>query len=77
MLSFSENRKPKYIEVKTTPGKSLTPFHYSLNEKLFAEKNSEQYFIYRLYNYDEDSNTADFLHHKKCERKFTYATYGF
>nr|WP_315224517.1 DUF3883 domain-containing protein [uncultured Flavobacterium sp.] len=60
ILSFDENRKPKYIEVKTTSGKSLTPFYYSINEKLFAEQNKEQYFIYRLYNYDEESNTADF-----------------
>lgn len=60
VLSFNEKRQPKYIEVKTTLGKSLTPFHYSINEKLFAEQNSEQYFIYRLYNYDDESNTADF-----------------
>lgn len=60
VLSFDENRKPKCIEVKTTKGKSLTPFDYTITEKLFAEQNPESYFIYRLYNYDEESNTADF-----------------
>ena len=59
--SFDENRKPKYIEVKTTIGNSLTPFDYTINEKIFAEQNNEAYFIYRLYNYDEESNSADFF----------------
>lgn len=61
ILSFDEKRKPKYIEVKTTSGNGLTPFDYTLNEKTFAEQNSESYFIYRLYNYDEETNTADFF----------------
>ncbi len=61
ILSFDENRNPKYIEVKTTTGKNLTPFDYTLNEKLFAEQNLDSYFIYRLYNYNEEDNTADFF----------------
>lgn len=61
VLSFSENRKPKYIEVKTTLGNSLTPFDYTINEKIFAEQNVDSYVIYRLYNYNEESNTADFF----------------
>ncbi|MEX2484560.1 MAG: DUF3883 domain-containing protein [Brumimicrobium sp.] len=61
VLSFNEKRKPKYIEVKTTTGNSLTPFDYTINEKAFAEQNSESYLIYRLYNYDEETNTADFF----------------
>ena len=61
VLSFDEKRKPKYIEVKTTTGSSLTPFDYTINEKAFAEQNSESYLIYRLYNYDEETNTADFF----------------
>lgn len=60
VLSFEENRKPKYIEVKTTKGNSLTPFDYTINEKLFSDQNPKSYFIYRLYNYDEENNTADF-----------------
>lgn len=60
VLSFDESRKPKYIEVKTTKGKILTPFDYTINEKLFAEQKPKSYFIYRLYNYNEENNTADF-----------------
>ena len=61
ILSYDEKRKPKYIEVKTTTRSSLTPFEYTINEKAFAEQNNESYLIYRLYNYDEETNTADFF----------------
>lgn len=60
ILSFNDNRTPKYIEVKTTTGRNLTPFHFSINEKLFAEQNTEHYLIYRLYNYNEKNSAADF-----------------
>lgn len=59
--SFYEDRRPKYIEVKTTTFNSLTPFNLTINEKLFAELNKENYVIYRLYNYDDEDNTADFF----------------
>ena len=67
ILSFHSDRSPKYIEVKTTNGNVATPFYYSLNEKCFAERNSKSYCIYRLYNYDEESNTADFYLIKNIE----------
>jgi len=80
VLSFDENRKPKYIEVKTTTGKSLTPFDYTLNEKLFGEQYPNSYFIYRLYNYDDEDNTADFfiiklLNESALMQPMTYKVY--
>jgi len=60
VLSFDIEGNEKYIEVKTTRGRSLTPFYYTINELLFAKQNPESYSIYRLYNYDEESNTADY-----------------
>ncbi|MCB0663690.1 MAG: DUF3883 domain-containing protein, partial [Saprospiraceae bacterium] len=59
ILSFDENGESKYIEVKTTPGDSRTPFYYTQNEKAFALQNPDNYIIYRLYNYDKEKNTAD------------------
>lgn len=58
--SFNEDGKPLYIEVKTTRGSQDTPFDLSLNEYLFAERHKTDYIIYRLYNYDEELNSADF-----------------
>ncbi len=61
ILSFDKNGREKYIEVKTTSGGEETPFNFTINEKLFAETKPDQYVIYRLYNFDEEKNTADFF----------------
>lgn len=60
ILSFDGNENRLYIEVKTTIGNENTPFDLSLNEYLYAEKHENDYVIYRLYNYDEERNNADF-----------------
>jgi hypothetical protein len=51
--------KEKYIEVKTTLGNELTPFFLSENERQFSLKNSDKYYLYRLYNLDEYNKVAD------------------
>lgn len=60
IISFSEDGSSVYIEVKTTTGDQNTPFDISLNEFLFAKENTSNHKIYRLYNYNEESNNADF-----------------
>ena len=61
ILSFDENGNEKYIEVKTTEGDEKTPFYLSRNEYLFSEKNQGKYCIYRLYNYHDEANHADYF----------------
>lgn len=58
--SFHLTEESKFIEVKTTRGFENTPFYLSLNEKLFSEKFPDKFYIYRLYNYDDVTNTAEF-----------------
>ena len=75
-----EPPEPKYIEVKTTKGNSISPFNLTINEKLFSEQNVGSYVIYRLYNYNEESNTADFFMIEQLEesvlmRPTTYKVY--
>ena len=72
ILSFNENGKEKFIEVKTTKGNEKTPFHLSINEKLFAEQNFENYVIYRLYNFEEEQNTADFYEIYNLEKELLF-----
>ncbi|MES2654056.1 MAG: DUF3883 domain-containing protein [Bacteroidota bacterium] len=60
ILSFNEDGKELYIEVKTTRGGENTSFDLSLNEYLFAKQHTS-FCIYRLYNYDEGLNNADFF----------------
>jgi hypothetical protein len=61
--SFKEDGSALYIEVKTTRGNAQTDFFMSINEVRFAEQHSESYCLYRLYNFDSDTNTADFFIH--------------
>lgn len=60
VISFDEDGNKIYIEVKTTRGDHNTPFFYTINEYLFAERNPNNYLIYRLYNFNDDTNNADF-----------------
>lgn len=48
-----------YIEVKTTKGGLDTPFYMSENEKLFMEIYKENTLIYRVYNYNQDTNVGE------------------
>lgn len=61
VLSFDDNGNEKYIEVKTTEGHEKMPFYLSLNEYLFCEQNKGKYSIYRLYNYNYDTNHAEYF----------------
>lgn len=49
--SFDHNRRPIYIEVKTTTGRENEPFYLTHNELKFAEKHKENYFIFRVYGF--------------------------
>jgi hypothetical protein len=61
ILSYHEDETVKNIEVKTTTSNKLTPFYYTATEKAFADANPQKYVIYRLFNFDGISNTADFF----------------
>jgi hypothetical protein len=60
ILSFFEDGTEKHIEVKTTIGNIDKPFDISLNEWMFMRKHPNGYFIYRLFNYSEKENIAEF-----------------
>ena len=59
VLSFDTQGNPKYIEVKTTRGSAQSPFYLTDNEIAFLDQNRGSYCIYRLYNYVEETNSAD------------------
>ena len=51
----------KYIEVKTTEGGKTTQFFISSGEVKFSRENKEQYYLYRVYNYDKKTGNAKFF----------------
>jgi len=48
-----------YIEVKTTSGGLNTPFYMSENEIAFMEIYKSNTLIYRVYNYNQDTNVGE------------------
>lgn len=54
-----ENFEILYIEVKTTKGDLNTPFYMSENEKTFIEIYKDNTLIYRVYNYNQDTNVGE------------------
>jgi hypothetical protein len=51
--SFTLEGVEKYIEVKTTRGPANAPFFISPNELEFSKHRSDNYFLYRLYEWDD------------------------
>ena len=58
--SYDENGKVKYIEVKTTRSKDSTPFYISAGELKFGREHSDNYYIYRVYDYNDDTDSGKF-----------------
>jgi Protein NO VEIN, C-terminal/Domain of unknown function (DUF3427) len=51
IASYNEDGSPVFIEVKTTTGVADTPFYLSSHEVAFAQQKSNQFRLYRLYEY--------------------------
>jgi hypothetical protein len=49
ILSFDEQSNDKYIEVKSTRSGIDTPFYFTRNELEFSNRNSNSYFLYRVF----------------------------
>lgn len=50
--SFNSDNTIRYIEVKTTEYSINTPYHISINELLCSEQLGNNYFLYRVYNFN-------------------------
>lgn len=61
ILSFDLNGLEKYIEVKTTKGKKNSTFFVTRNELEKSKLEGEKYFLYRVYEYYENTGEANLL----------------
>ncbi|MDP4265181.1 MAG: DUF3883 domain-containing protein [Bacteroidota bacterium] len=59
IISFTDSGERKYIEVKTTTGNQYEPFYLS-NSEMEAMKRLNNYWIYRVYNFNIDLKKGDF-----------------
>ena len=53
ILSFNKNGTDRYIEVKTTKLAKETPIFFSKGEYEFSKVHSQNYNLYRLFNFDK------------------------
>ena len=61
VLSFdAETGKPVFIEVKTTNGSCNSAFYITRNE-LERSRVSDNYYLYRLYDYDSETDSYQIL----------------
>lgn len=56
--SYTPQGQVKYIEVKTTRGSADSPFYVKKHELEFASRHPENYYLYRVYEYDEVLNSG-------------------
>ena len=64
ILSYDERGEEKYIEVKTTTSGENQPFYITRNELQRSIQNSDNFVLYRLYNFDVTNMTAQFFEWK-------------
>lgn len=61
IYSYNSNGDPIFIEVKTTKGNADTPFFITRNELERSKQEQENYFIYRVYNFNDKTLKGDLL----------------
>jgi hypothetical protein len=59
ILSYDEEGEEMYIEVKTTKGNLSSPFYLTRNELERSIQDEENYYLYRIYNFSEETNEAN------------------
>lgn len=57
--SFDKDGTEIYIEVKTTTSNKIDGFYLSENERSIAEEKKEQYKVYRVYNLNKKTKSAN------------------
>lgn len=60
ILSFDLNGNEKRIEVKTTRSDISRPFYLTKNELEYSTLNSDNYFLYRLFDFDSKLNKGKY-----------------
>jgi len=64
ILSYDKNGQEIFIEVKTTSYGSGTPFYITRNELVCSKQDSNKFFLYRLYDFDDANNKAKYYKRK-------------
>ena len=70
--SFEPGGARKYIEVKTTTGDQDNEFFITANELEFSKQHPDNFYLYRVYQYNDQNNRGKFFFVKgSLEGNFT------
>jgi len=77
ILSYDQNGKEIFIEVKTTKGNVNSTFYITRNELEKSKIEKDNYRVYRVYKYNDETENAELLIIKGdlsnlCEIPLTY-----
>lgn len=61
VLSYDENGNKMFIEVKATKSGKNTPFFITRNELARSKQEKNNYYIYRIYNFNDETLRGDVL----------------
>ncbi|MBN2298073.1 MAG: DUF3427 domain-containing protein [Deltaproteobacteria bacterium] len=76
--SYTPQGEVKYIEVKTTRGSADTPFYLRNHELEFARRHPDNYYLYRVYEYDEALNAGKlYLSRGNIQERFQMTPTGY
>ena len=60
ICSYSTDGEEKFLEVKTTRGTAQTACIMTVNEVEFSRQRHNNYFLYRVFDFEENRNSARF-----------------
>ncbi|QQE11521.1 DUF3427 domain-containing protein [Planctomycetota bacterium] len=76
--SYKENGDPLYIEVKTTKGGPHADIYITINEQAFSERESANYAMYRVYDFNPTLNTGKlYIRHGNISDHFGFTPLTF
>jgi len=75
VLSFDVDGRERFIEVKTTSFGKMTPFFLSRNELGFSEAVSDQYHLYRIFEFRREPRMFDLIGSVRGNCRLDAATY--
>lgn len=70
ILSYDKQGNEIFIEVKTTPEKEKTSFYITANELLKSQQEKENYYLYRVYNFDMKKKCGEISVSRGSLKKF-------
>jgi Protein NO VEIN, C-terminal len=75
--SFTSDGHQQFIEVKATRGDAKTSFYATANEVRFSVDHEDDYYLYRIFDFDEKTGAKVFVERGPLDRAFALTAIQF